>query len=251
MSSLILGNAQSDVRQGGQIALAQQFETFPGSGQPAPASSVTIGIDAATTPGGGSGTPVPTTTAGVTTQGGSAGLYQYTWACPASTPHGDYLVTWTGTVAGTTVTYVQTVTVATEPAGAPAPGVYATVAQYRAWSGDQITPDALVSVRLQRASEDIDNALIAAVYAVNANGMPTDPMVINAFMRACCAQCQFLMADNDDAGVKRQYSSTSMGGVSQSRIPSATGNALPPLAPRAAQILHTAGVLPSASLVNW
>jgi hypothetical protein len=129
--------------------------------------------------------------------------------------------------------------------------VYASVAQYQAWSGDSLTPVQIVGVMLQRASEDIDMALVAAVYPVNANGMPTDPMVIDAFSRATCAQCQFLLADNDPAGIKRQYVSTSMGGVSQTRAAAMTGMSMPPLGPRAAQILHVAGVLPSAPLISW
>ena len=250
MSFVILGQNVSDVIQGGQIVLTNLFETYAGSGQGGTATGVTIGITAASTPGRGSGTPVPTTSTGITQQGGSQSLYQYTWAVAHDQAPGDYLVTWTGTTSQT-LAYVQTVTVAAVASGAPAPGQYATVLQYQSWSGDTLTPEALVAVKLQRASEDIDNALIGAVYAVNANGMPTDAMTIDAFMRACCAQCQFLLAENDDAGIKRQYSSTSMGGVTQSRAAAMTAMVLPPLAPRAAQILHVAGVLGSAALINW
>lgn len=251
MATVTLGNTQSDVVQGGQITFEQLFETFQGSSQPGSASGVTIGIAAATTPGGGSGTPVAPTSSGVTPQGGSQSLYDYTWSVPASTATGDYLVTWTGTVGSQTVTYVQTVTVAAVPAGNPAPGVYATLGAYRAWSGDTITPDLLVSVNLRRASEDIDNALIGAVYAVNGNGMPTDAMVIDAISRAACAQCQYLLADNDPTGVKKQYTSTNVGGVTTTRAKSTVAPQFPLLGPRAAQILHTVGVLPSATLIAW
>lgn len=249
MSNVILGNQQSDVRQGAQITLSQLFETYPGSGQGGTASGVTVGITAATTPGGGSGTPLAPTSTGVVPL--SVSLYQYVWSCPMTQATGDYLVTWSGTVSGQTVSYVSTVTVAAVASGSPAPGVYASVAQYRAWSGDQFTPDALVSTMLQRASEAMDNYLIGAVYAVNANGMPTDPMLIDVLMRATSAQCQFMLADNDPTGVKRQYSSTSMGGVSTSRVAAMTAMTFPPLAPQAAAILHAAGVLGSAALINW
>lgn len=248
VSSVILGQEQSDVLQGAQITLQQMFETWPGSGQAADASGVTIQIVASATAGGGDGTPVSLTSAGI--QGGPS-QYQYLWNCAASQAPGDYLVTWTGIVNGNTLTYIQTVTVAAMATGTPAPGVYATLSQYRAWSGDVWTPDQIVTVTLQRASEDIDNALIGAVYAVNANGMPTDAMAIDVFSRACCAQCQFLLADNDVTGVKRQYTSMAAGGVTASRAPAMTAMVLPPLAPRAAQILHTAGVLQSAALINW
>jgi len=256
VGSIIDGYEQSDVLQGGQLALSQGFETYVGSGFPAAASDVTIGITAATdpatglpAPGAGTGTPVATTSDGIIPV--SQSFYRYYWNCPQDQATGDYLVTWTGTVNATGVEYVQAVTVAAMATGVPAPGVYASIAQYRAWSRDQFTPDDLVDMYLQRASEDMDVALIAAVYPTNNNGMPTDPMVIDVFQRACCAQCAWLIADNDPHGIKRQYSSTSMGGVSQTRVAGLTATTFGPLAPRAASILHTAGVLPSAVLVSW
>lgn len=249
MSFTILGSQQSDVLQGAQITLTQLFETYPGSGQGGVASGVTVGIAAATTPGGGTGTPLAPTSTGVAAR--SVSLYQYVWTVPTGQALGDYLVTWSGTVGGQTLAYISTVTVAAVATGAPAPGVYATVEQYRAWSGDQFTPDANIATMLRRASEAMDHYLIGAVYAVNANGMPTDPMLIDVLMRATSAQCQFMLADNDPTGVKRQYSSTSMGGVSTSRVAAMTAMPFPPLAPQAAAILHAAGVLGSAALVNW
>lgn len=249
MSFTILGSQPSDVLQGAQITLTQLFESFPGSGQGGTASGVTIGIAAATTPGGGSGTPVPTTSVGIVPL--SVSQYQYVWTCPAAQALGDYLVTWTGTVNSQTLTYINTVTVASVATGAPAPGVYASVAQYRAWSGDQFTPDANIATMLRRASEAMDHYLIGAVYRTNANGMPTDPMLIDVLMRATSAQCQFMIADNDVTGVKRQYNSTSMGGVSTSRAAAMTAMPFPPLAPQAAAILHAAGILGSAALINW
>jgi hypothetical protein len=249
VSFTILGNQQSDVLQGAQITLTQLFETYPGSGQGASASDVTIAIAAAATPGGGTGTPVPATSTGVV--GLSTSLYQYTWTCPADQEVGDYLVTWSATVNGQTEVYIVTVTVAAVATGSPAPGVYASVQQYRGWSADQFTPDDLVAAMLQRASEAMDHYLIGAVYATNANGMPTDPMLIDVLMRATSAQCQFMLADGDPTGVKRQYSMTSMGGVATTRIAAMTAMPFPPLAPQAATILHTAGVLGSAALINW
>lgn len=249
MSFTILGNQVSDVLQGAQITLTNLFETFPGSGQGGTASGVTISISASPTPGGGSGIPVPATSTGITAL--SPGLYQYVWSCPAAQATGDYLVTWTGTVGGQTETYIQAVTVAVIPSPVPAPGVYATFFQYQQWSGDTLTPVPLVQVMLRRASEAMDHYLIGAVYRTNANGMPTDPMLIDVLVRATCAQTQHMLADNDPAGIKRQYVSTSMGGVSQTRAAAMTAMTFPPLAPQAAAILHDAGVLGSAALINW
>ena len=250
MAGITLGGAQSDVRAGGQIVLQQVFETFAGSSQGTPASSVTIFITAAPGLSGGVGTPVATTSAGISALD-FAGLNQYTWQVTPSTPPGDYLVTWSGIVGSLTLTYVQTVTVAVMQSGTPSPGVYATSDQYRAWSGDASTPAQMVITALQRASEDIDSAIIGAVYAVNGNGMPTAPMVIDAFTRACCAQAQYVLADNDPSGIKRQFQTVTAGGVSTSRAKNATALVFPPLGPRTLSILHTAGVLPSASLIAW
>jgi hypothetical protein len=245
----VLSYTVSDVIPGGQILLTQLFETFIGSGQPASASDVTVTITAAGGASAGSGTPVPATSAGLLSPDGS--LYTYTWDCLASTVPGDYEVTFAGDVGGTVLEYSWAVTVAAIPAAAPAPGVYATPAQYQNEIGDTAAPISMITAKLQLASDDLDMALVAAVYPVNPQGMPTDPLVLNVLMRACCHQVAFLLADNDDTGVKRQYSTTSSSGVSATRTSSAQGMLLPPLGPRALQILRTNGVLQAAVLIGW
>lgn len=233
------------VLPGGAVTFQVMFETYYGSGLPQPVTGVTVTI----TPNGSTTPVLGPTSAGITS--GDASIYTYQWMPPVSTQPGDYSVTFTGTGQSGTVAYTQAVTVASPPDPLPAPGVYATVSQYQAWSGDALTPDQLVTIALRRASEVIDRALIGAVYATDADSMPTDAGVIDVFMRATCAQTQFMLANNDFANVKSQYASTSMGGVSQTRTASAQGQAFPPLAPQAAAILQVAGVLPGAPLVNW
>jgi hypothetical protein len=245
----ILLDQISQVVQGGQLTVQVMFETFVGSGFEAGAGDVTVEISAAAVPTGGEGTPVPVTSENVTTVDGS--FYSYVFDCPADQPPGDYLVTWTGVVGGAPQTWTSTISVEAIPTGAPSPGVYATVAQYRAETEDQITPEMLVRKWLRKASKVIDHATIGAVYAHTPNGMPTDGIVIQAFMQATCAQAEFMIADNDPTGVKRQYQSTSMGGVSLTRAQGTTGLVFPPLAPEAAMILHTAGVLGVAVLIDW
>jgi hypothetical protein len=133
----------------------------------------------------------------------------------------------------------------------PSSGVYATVQQYRDVTKDEATPDDRVEMWLQLASEALDIALIGAIYKVDADEMPTDPKVAGVFVRACCRQAQYEIANNDPAQVKDQYTSSSVGGVSYGRAASATGRALPPLAPRALAILQVAGVLPGAPMISW
>jgi hypothetical protein len=217
----LLADQLSQLMQGGQIVLQVMFETFVGSDQQAEAGGVTISITAATdstgqpVPTAGSGTPVPATGDGITTI--DSCLYTFTYAATADQAPGDYLVTWAGTVAGVVQTWQQTITITLPLTGAPAPGVYATVAQYRGEREDQATPDWLVSKEIRRASRIIRHATIGAVYDHTPNGMPAQGVTAQAFMEATCAQVEFNIADNDPTGVKRQYTSTSMGGVSLTR----------------------------------
>lgn len=244
-------NASSDVFAGGSQLFEVQFETEKYNGVITGASGVTIAITASSAPDAGSGTPVAATSSGVTELG--EGLYSYTWAVPVSQAPGSYLVTWSGTRLSdsATVTYAQLCMVAADPQPAPQPGLYATVAQYRAWSGDLVTPAIRVQTALMRATEDIDVALVAAVYRTDADGMPIDPGLVNVLVRATSAQAQYRIAVNDDANVKREFATVSAAGVSASRVQGMQGAALPPLAPQALAILRVAGVLPSAALINW
>lgn len=251
MSSVLLPYEQSNVTQGDQVTLTQLFESYRNSGVAATSSGVTISIDGSTliTPNASGALAVATTSSGVTAVDASS--YQYIWTVPWLQSTGDYVVTWTGIVGSTTEIYKTVVQVLAPFSATPSPGWYCSIDQYRTVCGDQATPDAIIFQFLTAASEDIDSATIGAVYSTDANGMPTKGYVIDAFIRAAARQVQWLLADNDPAGVKRMYASTSMGGVSHTRARNQTGNSLPPLAPRAAQILHNAGVLPSAALINW
>jgi hypothetical protein len=244
-------NASSDVYPGGLATFKVQIESYVNSGQAAPASGVTISITASGASDGGTGTPVAATADGVLQLGD--GLYSYDWPVPDDQAPGSYLVTWSGTRLSDSmaVTYQQACLVAASPLSVPLPGVYASVAQYRSWSGDTWTPDRRITIALQRATEDIDMALVSAVYRVDADGMPQDASVASVFMRATCAQCQYVIAHNDDAGVKGEYASTSIAGVSATRAQSMQGRALPSVAPRALEILRVNGVLPAAALISW
>jgi hypothetical protein len=244
-------NASSDVFPGGVLELLVQFEDSVNSGVACAASGVTIEITQSGAADSGQGTPVATTGTGIITL--AMGLCQYNWSVPESTVPGTYLVTWTGVRASdsTSVSYTQVATVAANPEAVPLPGLYASVAQYRAWSGDSWTPAQIIATKLQRATEDIDVALVAAVYRVDADGMPLDPQLASVLVRATSAQVQYLLANNDDSGIKREFASTSVGGVSATRAARMQGGALPPLAPRALSILRVNGILPAAPLVNW
>jgi hypothetical protein len=230
---------------GGQIVLQAQFQTYAGSGFEQAVTGTTITI---TPSAGGSALIGPTSTGIINVDGAT---YTYKWPVAANVIPADYAVLWSATGPGGTLTVSQTVTIAAFPAQTPGPGVYATASQYSAWSWDLITPASVITPALRRASEVLDLHFIGAVYAVNADGLPTDPPVIDAFMRACCAQCQYEVAQNDPALIKSQYVTTAMGGVSQTRAGAFTAQTMPPLSPRAAAIMRVAGILPSAPLISW
>lgn len=233
------------VSPGGQVTLTQMFETAVGSGQAQAVSGAAVTITAAS----GGPAVVGPTSAGLVSA--DEATYAYVWSPAPTIAPGDYLAVFSGAGPNGAVAYTQAVTVAAPVTLAPAPGQYASVGQYRGETGDQWTPQDRVQRALRRGSETIDRALIGAQYAVDANGMPTDPGIINILMRATAAQAEFDLANNDPAHVKSQYSSTSVGGISATRTASAQGQALPPLAPNAAQILQTVGALPGAPLLGW
>jgi hypothetical protein len=122
--------------------------------------------------------------------------------------------------------------------------VYATPEQLTAWTGQPAPADA--DRLLARASEDIDDALISAVYCTDAAGMPTDPAIVQALADATCAQVEYQQATGDDGtGAAGRWDSVTIGPVSLSGrtdSPAAAGDV--DLAPRAYRVLRRAGLLP-------
>ncbi|MEV4036373.1 hypothetical protein [Streptomyces umbrinus] len=122
--------------------------------------------------------------------------------------------------------------------------IYATPEQLTAWTGRPAPTDA--DRLLARASEDIDDALLTAIYATNSAGMPTDPEVVDALADAVCAQIEYQQATGDDGtGATGRWDSVSIGPVALSGrkdAPGAAGGV--DLAPRAHRALTRAGLLP-------
>ncbi|GGK90259.1 hypothetical protein Ppa06_58220 [Planomonospora parontospora subsp. parontospora] len=118
---------------------------------------------------------------------------------------------------------------------------YATAADYAAYTG--ISAPADVDRRLERASERIDELLMGAVYAVDADERPTDPKVADALRRATCAQAAWTLAVGDEYGTASAFNRVEIGSVKLQRADSAAGTA-PRHAPDAASILRMAGLLP-------
>ncbi|MGW9041247.1 hypothetical protein ACWGQL_01575 [Streptomyces lydicus] len=121
---------------------------------------------------------------------------------------------------------------------------YATPERLSAWTGQPAPADA--ERLLARASEDVDDALLTAVYATDGASMPTDPEVADALADATCAQVEYQLATGDDGtGAAGRWDSVSIGPVSLSGrkdAPTAPGDV--DLAPRAHRALTRAGLLP-------
>ncbi len=99
---------------------------------------------------------------------------------------------------------------------------------------------------LARASEDVEAALLTAVYRVDADGLPTEQPVVEALRDATCAQVEWQQALGDDGtGAMGSWDAVSIGPVSlsgrKSGPPAASGV---DLAPRAHRALRRAGLLP-------
>ncbi|MDJ1136218.1 hypothetical protein [Streptomyces iconiensis] len=122
--------------------------------------------------------------------------------------------------------------------------VYATPEQLTAWTGTPAPPGA--ERLLARASEDVDDALLTAVYTTDEQGMPTHPGTVQALADAACAQVEYQLATGDDGtGAAGRWSSVSIGPVSLSGRrdePRSTSDV--DLAPRAARALKRAGLVP-------
>lgn len=123
------------------------------------------------------------------------------------------------------------------------PRIYATPEQLTAWTGKAAPPDA--DRLLARASEDVDDALLAAVYTTDSAGMPTEPAVVAALADAVCAQVEYqLAAGSDGTGADDRWDSVSIGPVAMSGRRGARPPGAVDLAPRAHRALTRAGLLP-------
>ncbi|MGW4305076.1 hypothetical protein [Streptomyces californicus] len=123
------------------------------------------------------------------------------------------------------------------------PRVYATPEQLADATGHPAPADA---VRLlTRASEDVEDALRAAVYDTDATGMPTDPAVRDALAAATCAQVEYVTAQGgDDTGAAGQWGSVHIGPVTMSDRKGGPVGAAVDIGPRALRTLTRAGLLP-------
>jgi hypothetical protein len=121
---------------------------------------------------------------------------------------------------------------------------YATAADLAAWTGKAAPAD--VDRLLDRASQDVDDALHTAVYCTDEAGMPTEPDVVAALCDATCAQVEYQQETGDTGtGAAGRWDSVTLGPVALSgRRDAPSGPESLDLAPRANRALRRAGLLP-------
>ncbi|MFE5852013.1 hypothetical protein ACFQ61_02135 [Streptomyces sp. NPDC056500] len=123
--------------------------------------------------------------------------------------------------------------------------VYATPEQYAAYPGaPPVPPDVQITDLLARASEDIDDALLTALYPTDDDGMPTELAHVAALTAATCAQVEYRItsATGDDTGAADQWDSVSIGPVALSGRRGAILGDRVDAAPRAVRTLARAGL---------
>lgn len=166
------------------------------------------------------------TTTGVTHPG--TGTYGYPWATTTALAPGTYLAQWNGTKAGAPVAASELVTLT---AGLTSRS-YATTTQLAAYLHTDAPANA--AKLLEDATRALDDALLTAVYDVDAGGMPTSPAVQAAFAEAVCGIVEWWGETGDPVGADGGWDSVSAGPVSLSgRSGSAAatpiaGGSLPP-----------------------
>jgi hypothetical protein len=158
---------------------------------------------------------------------------------------GEYVGRWavTGTGEG-----VEPLRILVGPSSTSAAGgrSYATTGDLAGYLG--AAPPAGARRLLVQATRRVDELLIAAVYRVDQDGMPTDPDVAAALRNATCAQAAWFEETGDEqgSGIAERYSSVRIGNVQlagpgegSSSSSSSDGR----FAPDAVRILRLAGLL--------
>lgn len=125
---------------------------------------------------------------------------------------------------------------------------YAIAADLTTWLGVPAPSDA--DRQLDRASRIVDGALFGAIYATDpATQLPTDALVIVALRDATCAQVEWWLETGDELEQYGPHHKVSVldAGIAIERQPGIR----PPLAQRAYEILHLAGLVPPTIVLGW
>lgn len=135
-----------------------------------------------------------------------------TWTAPvAYTVAGLWRLSWTVTGTGATVEH-QLVSVGPAPSLLEDGRSYATTTDLANYLG--AAPPVSAPRLLLRASELLDSDfLVAAVYDVDTDGMPTHPLVLAGFRDAVCSQVEFWGEVGEDADISGPLQGAQIGSV--------------------------------------
>jgi hypothetical protein len=134
------------------------------------------------------------------------------------------------------------------------PRIYATAEQYTENTGQPAPAD--LGARLARASRFLDSTVLRlCVYDVDAAGMPTNPVVADAFAAATCAQVWAWDESGDEQGSAGKFGSVSIGSVSLSGAGPASGDKGSvggrTVADTALEALRTPDLTPDIFVLGW
>jgi hypothetical protein len=123
---------------------------------------------------------------------------------------------------------------------------YATADELKTWLGVEAAPAGAARL-LRDASRNVDTMLFAAHYRVDAEGMPTEPAVIEALRDATCAQAEHRDEHGDEIDMLSSGESVRLGPLSFGGAFSSGPKPAQPIplhAPAAIEILRNAGLIP-------
>lgn len=124
--------------------------------------------------------------------------------------------------------------------------VYATAADYLAYTGDAATSGPRLARLLTLASTIVERPLMTAVYATDPQGYPAGAELVDTLMKATCEQVAYMAEVGDDTLAAARFESVAIGNMSFKRAAGSTAPVLPPVAPMALSLLQQIGVLPQA-----
>lgn len=120
---------------------------------------------------------------------------------------------------------------------------YATAADLAAYVSPDSAPAGINARDLREATAQVDEMLLTAVYRVDVDGMPTDPVVAAALRDATCAQALHVNEYGDAAQIAAEGQPVTLGPLTIGSRSGSGGSSVPVWAPKALAHLRAAGLI--------